>query len=325
MKRPTRISPFHIGLRRPTPGTQAGSPKPTSPRATPTASSGPWCRCTARTWRSSSTAWPASPPTRHPRRTRRASATSTSRAPRRRDLVTRLQRHLRWLPRRHLPPHGRGGAPGHDRVPPPPERPRRRAQGHRADGRLRLRRGPETQIYQERQRIGVRYRGRVWTTPTGFPSTTSELVPTSTTTRAAAQPPGAYVASAPTTTRGLVLPEYIDGLPVIGAFQSEPAGSDTTQLSSIAAKGVKQLQYLHVIVMESQLASIEISELSALTTIEIRNCPIKAIDLTGCSNVFTLIIENTLVSKLDLSSCAHLYTLSCTNSKLTSLDISPRS
>lgn len=141
MKRPTRISPFHIGLRRPTPGTQAGSPKPTSPRATPTASSGPWCRCTARTWRSSSTAWPASPPTRHPRRTRRASATSTSRAPRRRDLVTRLHRHLRWLPRRHLPPHGRGGAPGHDRVPPPPERPRRRAQGHRADGRLRLRRG----------------------------------------------------------------------------------------------------------------------------------------------------------------------------------------
>jgi hypothetical protein len=44
---------------------------------------------------------------------------------------------------------------------------------------------------------------------------------------------------------------------IIGAFLSEPAGSDTSQLSSIVAKGAKQLQYLHV--MESQLASIKIS------------------------------------------------------------------
>lgn len=133
--------------------------------------------------------------------------------------------------------------------------------------------------------------------------------------------PGVYIASVPTSLRSLTLPEYIDGLPIVSVTLGESKSSAASGLTTIDARGAKQLQLIST--KMNRLNSVFIDNLGALETAIFEKCPLTEINLTGCNELWTLIMNATKVSSIDLQHCPNLNTFCCTFSQLTELDITP--
>lgn len=131
--------------------------------------------------------------------------------------------------------------------------------------------------------------------------------------------PGVYIASVPSHMTTLVVPEQIEGLPVIGVHLGEDPTAESPQLHTIDARAARHLQTLST--TQHRLSDVRVDGLAQLESLFVKKCPLKSIDLTGCRGLRNLFLDNTLVQSLDLTPCPELWTLGCTNSLLTQLDI----
>ena len=70
------------------------------------------------------------------------------------------------------------------------------------------------------------------------------------------------------------------------------------------------------------LTSLDLSDCSALQTLDCVNNQLTSLDLSSCPDLYELSCGGNRLTSLDLSSCPDLYELSCSSNQLTSLDLS---
>lgn len=71
-----------------------------------------------------------------------------------------------------------------------------------------------------------------------------------------------------------------------------------------------------------KLASLNLSNLSALKSLDCYGSPLSTLDLSDCESLENLVCVKNNLTSLDLSSCSNLKELNCYDNKITSLDLS---
>lgn len=92
-------------------------------------------------------------------------------------------------------------------------------------------------------------------------------------------------------------------------------------LGRVSFAGLRELRHLSISAGDIGAISLDVSENTALRTLECRGCGLASLDVSRCRKLTFLDCDCNDLAELDVSSCADLTTLYCGANLLTSLDV----